>query len=331
MSKKNGLFNCNKCNFNCTWKYDFMRHLNTQKHKLLFNHKPNAMNNNNNNNTYNCSCGKMYKHKSSLSKHKLHCIFNEGIPVTQNSQTTKNTSDLPLQIPQNIIIDLLEQNQELRNIIIEERQYMKDERNLIINKLDRDKEYHKEFKNIIENQNAKIEQLSNQSTIINNNFNLNIFLNEKCKDAMSIIDFIESLQINTSNIEYTGKFGYVEGITKIFMDGLNQLDVYKRPIHCTDLKRETLYIKDQYWEKDNNDKSKFKKVIGKVVNKNIQQINKWQEENPKCNIINSMEYELHLHIMKQSLGGGQSDIINKNNNKIIRNIAKEVIIEKHTL
>ena len=323
MSKKNGLFYCNTCNFNCTWKYDYMRHVNTQKHKLLS--TPSTTNA-----THNCYCGKMYRHKSSLSKHKLQCKVL-GLPVPQNGSNHNTSGDSSIQIPQTIIIDLLEQNQELRNIIIEEREHMKEERNQIINKLDRDKEYHKEFKNMIEHQNAKIEQLSSQATILNNNFNLNIFLNEKCKDAMSIIDFIESLQINTSNIEYTGKFGYVEGITKIFIDGLKQLDVYKRPIHCTDLKRETLYIKEQCWEKDNNDKSKFKKVLGKVVNKNIQQINKWQEENPKCNIINSKEYELHLHIMKQSLGGGPLDIINKNNNKIIRNIAKEVIIEKHNL
>jgi hypothetical protein len=147
-----------------------------------------------------------------------------------------------------------------------------------------------------------------------------------------MIDFVNSLQVDTCDVEYTGRYGYVEGITKIFIDGLKQLDIHKRPIHCTDLKRETLYIKEEKtWERDNNDKSKFKKAINAVVRKNMQQIVQWQEENPRCNILDSNEYVLHLNIMRQSLGGGNQEKAERNNIKIIKNIAKEVMINREQL
>jgi hypothetical protein len=203
-------------------------------------------------------------------------------------------------------------------------------------------EQNQEFKNLLLEQTLKSHEISKQQIIVNNNnnitnitthnttnnFNLNLFLNEKCKDAISMMDFIDSLHLGTSDIEYTGRHGYVEGITKIFINGLKQLDIHKRPIHCTDLKREILYIKEeQSWEKDDN-KTKFKKAINAVVNKNIQQIKPWQDENPQCNILDTNEYILHLNIMRQSLGGGNSEVAEKNNDKIIKNIAKEVIIDK---
>jgi hypothetical protein len=143
------------------------------------------------------------------------------------------------------------------------------------------------------------------------------------------MDFVNSLQVNTSDVEYTGRYGYVQGITKIFIDGLKQLDIYKRPIHCTDLKREILYIKEENsWEKDSNEKTRFKKALGTIVRKNVQQIAKWQDENPRSNILDSKEYFLHLNIMRQSLGGGDFEKTDRNNEKIIRNIAKEVLIDK---
>jgi len=215
-----------------------------------------------------------------------------------------------------LLLEFIRQNQELKNILLEERE---------------------ESRIRFNEQNAKIEELSKQNIVINHNnnnnhFNLNIFLNEKCKDAISIMDFVNSLDVNTCDVEYTGKYGYVEGITKIFIEGLKQLDVYKRPIHCTDLKRETLYIKEEdKWEKDTNEKSRLKKAIGTVVRKNVQKVKMWQDENPRCNILDSKEYMLHMSIMRQSLGGGNQEKTDRNNDKIIRNIAKEVFIDKAIL
>jgi hypothetical protein len=219
------------------------------------------------------------------------------------------------EIPKEMIIELIIQNKELKSMLLEEREERKEEL--------------EEMKTLFQENLKQNIVINHTSNMQHNNFNLNFFLNEQCKDAISMMEFIESLQVNTTDVEYTGTHGYVEGITKIFMNGLKQLDVYKRPIHCTDLKRETLYIKEENsWEKDNPDKTKFKNAIKAVVRKNAMQVRKWQEENPRCNIMDSKEFLLHLDIMRQSLGGGNKEITDRNNEKIIKNIAKHVVIDK---
>ena len=166
---------------------------------------------------------------------------------------------------------------------------------------------------------------------MNNKFNLNVFLNETCKDAINMSEFIDTLQINPESVEYTGIHGYVNGITKIFMDGLNQLDVHERPIHCTDLKRETLYIKEEdKWEKDTEDKTRFKSALDKVVNRNVAQVRHWEDENPRCKIPETEEYEFYFVIARQSLGGGDHTVTARNNDRILRAIAGRVYLDKKT-
>ena len=304
---------CEHCHFECVWKSDYNRHISTRKHKLAI-----LDDTKNENNSYVCSCGKSYKHRGSMSKHKKICtIYLNTISCVENINETGITDSNITKCNQNdekfskvnplLVIEIMKQN----NMLLEQNQ---------------------EFKNLIIEQNSKFLELK-QNVVVNNttnnNFNLNVFLNEKCKDAISMIDFVNSLQVGTIDVEYTGIHGYVEGITKIFIDGLKQLDIYKRPIHCTDLKRETLYIKeDDIWEKDNQDKTKFKKAIKTVVKKNMLQIKRWQEENPRCNILDSNEYVLHLNIMRQSLGGGNQEKTDRNNEKIIKNIAKQVVVDR---
>jgi hypothetical protein len=319
-------FYCECCNYNTTRKGDYIKHCSTRKHinqtKLA---SPISMNTNTGDiNQFICStCKRKYKDRSGLWRHSRNICYpqpSEHNPIkhaqpkkVHKQNTCKNDSN-NFPISNDLIIEFIKQNQELKNILLEERE---------------------ESRNRYNEQSAKIEELSKQTVVItnnHNNFNLNIFLNEKCKDAISMIDFVNSLQVDTCDVEYTGRYGYVEGITKIFIDGLKQLDIYKRPIHCTDLKRETLYIKEEKtWERDNNDKSKFKKAINAVVRKNMQQIVQWQEENPRCNILDSNEYVLHLNIMRQSLGGGNQEKAERNNIKIIKNIAKEVMINREQL
>ena len=345
-------YNCNLCHFKCGKLSNFNSHLLTNKHKknIL------AIQNNIKVVSNQCVCGKKYIHMSSLYKHRQNCKCYENfmenidnidtlhdikkyesseINEMNNNKDNNVSSSIMIEnqnFSKDIIVELIEQNNELRNLLLEERELIKSK---IIEEYEERKERKEEREEIIsflQEQSIKMEQLAKQNTIINNNtnnFNLNIFLNEKCKNAITLLDFIETLQIDTSNVEYTGKFGYVEGITKIFIDGLKQLDIYKRPIHCTDLKRETLYIKEESsWEKDTQEKSKFKKALGKIVRKNMQLIKKWQEINPRCDIINSPEFELHLNIMKQSIGGGSIEKTERNNEKIIRNIVKHVLIDK---
>ena len=143
--------------------------------------------------------------------------------------------------------------------------------------------------------------------------------------------FIDTLQINPQSVEYTGAHGYVNGITKIFMDGLNQLDIHERPIHCTDLKRETLYIKENNkWEKDTEDKTRFKHALATVVNRNVAQVKHWEEENPRCKIPETDEYEFYFVIARQSLGGGNQKITDRNNDRILKAIAGKVYLDKKT-
>ncbi len=337
------IYSCVGCHYNTLRKSDYVKHCSTKKHIIntqlshVYGTPPKII----------CdTCNRQYKDRSGLWRHKKKC---NSETANQNTapfiQPTKHptshiycsdTAPAPIQAPvptkkvdtqpisqptdenisyNSLMFSLIKQNQELKDMLVEEKQVIK---------------------NMLSEQNAKIEELTNkQSIVINNNnnnsthFNLNIFLNEKCKDAITIMDFVNSLQVNTSDVEYTGRYGYVEGITKIFIDGLKQLDIYKRPIHCTDLKRETLYIKEaNSWEKDSTEKSRLKKALSTVVRKNVQQIAKWQDENPRCNILDSKEYVLHLSIMRQSLGGGDFEKTDRNNEKIIRNIAKEVLIDK---
>lgn len=337
-------FNCIYCDYNTGRKSDYIKHCSTQKHI-----KQHNINNCQQKTLYPdenilhvCNiCNKQYKDRSGLWRHKQSSCgmkdssseidytnsFNNDVSILENNtieneiKKGKEKNEIEKEninkkieedsLPERVLlIEFIKQNQELRNILLEERE---------------------ESRSRYNEQTAKIEGLSKQNVIINNNnhFNLNIFLNEKCKDAINMIDFINSLQVGTNDVEYTGRYGYVEGITKIFIDGLKQLDVCKRPIHCTDLKRETLYIKeDNGWEKDNQDKTKFKKAIGAVVRKNMQQVKIWKEENPKFDIMYTKEYELHLNIMQQSLGGGNQEKTDKNNEKIIKNISKQVLVDR---
>lgn len=177
-----------------------------------------------------------------------------------------------------------------------------------------------------------INNITNVQNVQNNNFNLNFFLNEKCKDAMNIEDFINTLELCPFDVAETGRLGYVEGISRIFMNKLNQLDIYNRPLHCTDLKRETLYIKeDNKWEKDNEQKDKLQSIVEQIANKNYEQLPIWQQQNPNHLVANSTECELFMDIACNILGGGNEQESSKFRNRIMRNVMKEVTISKHLM
>jgi hypothetical protein len=190
-----------------------------------------------------------------------------------------------------------------------------------------------EFKELILEQNNKMLDLMKEKpySIINNtntnHFNMNFFLNEQCKDALNIKEFVSSIQLQLTDLENTGKLGYVNGISKIFVNGLKELDVYKRPVHCSDLKRETLYIKDENkWEKESN---KLKKAIQQLSHKNIQQIPEWIKENPSCKDITSKKNDEYLNLVHNCMAGSNTEEADENYKKIIHNISKEVVIEKN--
>ena len=254
--KKIIFFHCEKCAFVCSKKSDYDRHLLTRKHACqhpspCVGVRKNAVFSlelSSKEKRHSCKCGKTYKERTGLWKHKQKCKENE--PVEENNINLNN----------DLVIDLIKENKELKQMLIEQNNKILD--------------FAKEGKHI-----------TNHTT---NHFNLHVFLTEKCKDALNIMDFINSLELRLTDLEETAKLGYSEGISQIFIKGLKQLDVYKRPIHCSDLKREILYIKDKdHWEKEDNEKTKIKQAIKMVGGKNIKQIPLWVEQNPQCKDINS--------------------------------------------
>jgi hypothetical protein len=200
-----------------------------------------------------------------------------------------------------VIITLLNQNNQLQNQIIE---LCKERNNTTIN-----------------NTNSNI-------SYNNKTFNLNVFLNETCKDAMNITEFVNSLKIQLSDLENVGKLGYVEGISNIIVKNLKALDIHKRPVHCSDSKREVMYIKDENkWEKENEEKNKLRKVIKKIANKSSKLIPQFKEKHPDCGKSESVFSDQYNKLIIEAMGGSGDNDLEKED-KIIRKIAKEVTIDK---
>ena len=163
----------------------------------------------------------------------------------------------------------------------------------------------------------------------NNNFNLQFFLNETCKDALNITDFIKQLQVGTKDLEETGRLGYAEGISKIFINGLKKLNVNQRPVHCSDAKRETIYIKDgDQWEKDNDEKVKLTNAIRDIAHKNIEQIQVWTEQHPEYTDLKSKYNDRYMKLIGEAMSGSTNEETYKNHKKIARNIMRETMIPK---
>jgi hypothetical protein len=319
------IFNCEKCDFICSKQSDFDRHCATRKHKMeIMEINGNDELSEQQTSSYSCAnCGKNYATKAGLWKHAKLC----KLTTTPNESThiTVSHDDIPSNEPiKNYIMKLVEQNNELKNMFIQQNTELQEIR-----------EQNNHMQTLISEQPKQITNIQNNKTITNNiqnnQFNLTVFLQERCKDALNMSQFIDTLQINPQSVEYTGAHGYVNGITKIFMDGLNQLDIHERPIHCTDLKRETLYIKENdKWEKDTEEKTKFKHALATVVNRNVAQVSHWEKENPRSQIPETEEYEFYFDIVRQSLGGGNHDVTARNNDKILRAIAGKVYLDKKT-
>lgn len=304
---------CEYCHYNTSSKKDFKKHILTKKHKC---------------NEYNqimvktssppimvCVCGKTYNHRASLFNHKKTCVM-----VTGNGKVSDKVVD---DIGENTIINdnivigdkinittdmfmkLLNDNQDMIKIIKEQQNQL----NTILPKIGN-----------VTNNNLTTNNMNNQ-------FNLNFFLNEKCKDALNISEFIESLKITLEDLQYSRLNGLVEGISNVMIRGLRELDIYKRPIHCTDVKRDTMYIKDdEKWEKDNNN-IKMKETIGKIANKERNAIGNWVELNPDWFDTEEKQME-YLTLINKICEPIENDV--KNEKKIIKTISREIVLDKDT-
>ncbi len=242
--------------------------------------------------TYNCECGKEYKSRNGLWCHKKKC-------------SEKPMSITSIQDQTELVQYLMKENSEFKQLMIEQNKQM-------IELAKKAGGHH------------------NHVNSHNKTFNLQVFLNETCKNAINISDFINQLQVSISDLEETGKLGFTEGISKIFINGLKDIDIPDRPLHCSDLKRETIYIKNNNeWTKDTEENLLLVNAIKQVSNKNMKQITEWQKVNPEYKDSSSKVNDRYLKIVSESMSGLTKEECDKNYKKIIKNIAKETVIDKH--
>ena len=298
-------FVCDKCDFKCCIKSDWVRHTSTRKHILR--HDGNNGNVNGNNFTYFCNCGKGFESKSGLWKHTKKCDKKENdISECKTQEITINSIS-----EKELIMLLVNDNKELRNVMIEQLKESNEMKNMMME--------------VIKN---GTHNTTTNTNCNNKSFNLQLFLNETCKDAMNIMEFVDSIKLQLSDLEKVGEVGYVEGITNIILKNLKALDVTKRPFHCTDKKREILYIKDDNkWEKEDEDKAKMRKFIKYVAHKNIILLPEFKEKYPDCGFSHSKKSDQYNKLIIESMGGSGNNDIEKED-KIIRNITKVITIDK---
>ena len=290
--------------------YTTMRKSNFDTHNLSTKHKTATDSHNTKqklSNKFECEfCNKVYKDRTGLWKHKSKNNCSKKCNTvtdydndSDNDSITKAKTDATTTNKDELINYLMKENQEFKNLILE-----------IVKK----DTYNQSTTNITTNSHNKA-------------FNLNFFLNETCKDAMNIMDFVDSIKLQLSDLEKVGELGYVEGISNIIVKNLNELDVTQRPVHCTDKKRETMYIKDEdKWEKDENN-NKIKKAIKRVASKNQRLLPKFKEAHPDCGTYHSKYSDQYNKIIIESVGGSGDNDAEKEE-KIIRNISRNVVVEK---
>jgi len=300
-------YTCEFCDIKCSKKNDWERHIMTAKHKRKSGNEiemkilPKD---------YTCKCGKVYKTNSGLWKHAKTCKEqNEVIYEDKQYSIIKENPD---------IVDLLiNENKEFKNVIIE----------LLKNNTDLQKQMMEVCQKI--QPGTTTNNINNTHTNSHNKtFNLQFFLNEQCKDAMNIMDFVNTFQLQFSDFERIGEVGYVEGISKIIIDKLNGMDIYKRPIHCSDAKREIMYVKDKdVWEKENAMNSKLRLAIKYISKKNSDMVRPWLVKHPGALYSDHHLSDAYQMMIIESMGGN-SGTLEQCENKIIKKISKMVLIDK---
>ncbi len=324
MPKNAEVFSCEKCNFTCFKKSNYDTHLATRKHKMKQNETNKMPKNALPEKVYVCDyCEKEFKSRTTFWRHKKQCeiahsqieeeddisIATAYVPPTSNSVVSQPNTGISNEQTIELVTTLVKQHQETTQKLTGTIEKLVD---------------------------SGVGNSMTNSTINNNShnktFNLNFFLNETCKDAMNITDFVNSLALNLQDVEKVGELGYAEGISRMFLNGLNELDVEKRPIHCSDLKREVLHIKDKdKWERDTENQDKLKKAIKDLSTKNLMLLDDWQREHPGCKEYDNAKNDIYLKMMVESLGPADDVAERKDFAKIIRKIARKTIIDKETL
>ena len=289
------IFNCILCDYECYKKSDYEKHLSTRKHRNTTNGEKIQQKSRQ---ILECDCGKVYTHRASLYNHRRSC---NAIP--QHRVEKYSESD--------VIQTMKDEIDKLTSLVIEVTQS-----NISLHSQMADL-----YKNVT---------LHSAGDVINSNnktFNLNFFLNEQCKDAMNISEFVDTLNIELSDLEDIGNLGYIEGITKLFVNRLKEIDIYKRPLHCSDSKRDIIYIKDENkWEREYDDNVRLRNAIKTVSFKNVQLVSDWSDAHPDSKSSDSSMNDQYMNLIKETTGGNGDTC--ENESRIIKRIAKEITIGK---
>ena len=283
------IFECKKCDYYTSRYSQYKRHVLTAKHQNETNETDLKQKGSK---KFCCICGNKYNSRTTLWRHEKQCIIEEKIEIIEKEEPTDKE----------IIMILIKENSDLKNMVLEVCQKIQPTTN--------------------------ITNSHNNTNSHNKTFNLQFFLNETCKDAMNIMDFVDSIKLQLSDLENVGKLGYIEGISNIIVKNLKALDITQRPVHCADKKREIMYVKDEdKWEKEDDTKKKIRKAIKRVATKNQRLIPQFKEAHPDCLKSASKFSDQYNKIVVESMGGSGDNDLEKED-KIIRNISKTVIIEK---
>ena len=289
---------CEICDYTTCKKCNFISHIESNKHRMVTNDYIKGQNSakiqptseNYSNEKFVCLCGKEYHHRQGLWRHKKTCNNEKKVAVVDN------TKDELIKYLMKENSDLRKGQDEIKELILE----------IVKNGT------HNTTNNTITNTNSH-----------NKAFNLNFFLNETCKNAMNITDFVDNIKLQLTDLMEVGELGYIEGISKIIVKNLNNLDETERPIHCTDKKRETMYIKDKgEWSKEDEEKKKIKKVINTIANKNIKLLPQFREKYPDYNNSSLKISDTYDKMVIEAMGGSDND----SEDKIIKNISKATTI-----
>jgi hypothetical protein len=318
--KSSSIYSCELCDYNTCRLSQYNRHLTTSKHIILTN--TNETEPKSSKTSYTCDCGKQYMHASSLWNHKQKCVPTPPQP-TQIEEHTPSQDDI--QIPTTLIFELIKQNQEFKQLLVDQNKqlYEKHEENI---------DLQKQLLDVVKDGKTINNNTMNNSHNNNKTFNLNFFLNETCKDAMNMKDFIKSLEMSMSELEKMGELGFAEGMSRLFVNRLNNMDITKRPIHCSDVKREIIHIKDDNkWERDNANLDRLRKIIKQLTHKNILRVDDWKKANPGCTEYNSKKNDQYLKLNMEAIGPVDAIEEKRDFGKIIRRVAENTAIDKKYL
>jgi len=317
-------FACELCDYTTSNKKDYAKHLLTGKHKTRTELNKEEIK------KYKCkNCNKSYSARNSLWYHENKCKETEikkeaslsGASLSGASLSGASLSGASISDASMSDASMSDASSNIIQLLIKETS---DFKNIIFEMVKSNNELQKQMIDVCKNTNSVIHTNSHNNTTNNKIFNLQLFLNEECKDAMNMSEFINSIELKISDLENIGKVGYVEGMSSIIIKQLNDTDMYKRPVHCSDAKRETMYVKEEnIWEKDNSETKQMVKAVRGVDKKNYKMLTSWKNTDPKCVDSKSNQCDKYMKIMSKVMDG---DI--ENVNKVIKKIAKEVVIDK---